>query len=282
MSDLGPFLQHVHAELRRRRVFRVTGAYAAAGFVAWQAADIAFPALGLPPWTMTFVVVMVLLGFPVVIVMAWIFDVTPTGLRRTEPVAVPEPANAAAAADGAGDDVASKPRPRAASRPAAIAAVASVVILAVAAAAFALRPGSLGGDAAAELSIVVLPFANQSGDEGNEYFSDGVAEAILGRLNRIDNLRVISRTSAMSYKGTTKRVSEIGTELGVAYIVEGSVSRAGNRVRIHVQLIEAATDRTLWSDSFNRELDDIFALETEISERIAGALTACATSRPDG
>jgi adenylate cyclase len=236
------------AELRRRRVFSVAAVYAAVSFVIWQAADIAFPALRLPDWTMTLVVVLVLLGFPIALIFAWIFDVTPDGVRVTTPAAGGSRLHSGA-----------------------VAALAGIALVAISVGAFAMLPRG-GGDAERELSIAVLPFANGSDDPANEYLSDGITDAIQSRLNRLGDLWVTSRTSAMSYKGSSKQLRVIGDELGVAYIVEGSVRRTGSRLRISASLVDAGADRTLWSDSYDRELSDVFEVETEIAERIASAL----------
>jgi adenylate cyclase len=282
VSDLVPFARHVLAELKRRRVLRVAAAYAAMGFIVAQAADILLPALRLPDWTMTLVVLLLLLGFPFALVLAWFFDISPTGVRRTDDEAptardappvlhaggstqVPEGRPAVPAASPIA------PRRPLASRAGGIAAVAGTLILAIAAGAFVLRDDVPDGQAG-EVSVAVLPFKNAGGADDGEYISDGLTEAIQTRLNRIEGLRVTSITSVMSYKATSKRMREIAEELGVDHVVEGSVRLAGTRMRISARLIEAATDRTLWSDSFDRTFDDVFDVETEIAERIAAGM----------
>lgn len=274
MGDFLPLIRRFVSELRRRRVLRVAGAYAAVSFIIWQAADIAFPALRLPDWTLTLVVVLVLLGFPFALIFAWIFDVTPRGLERTDPA----PATAGSGAPAAGDAVVAAP---ALTRVHNIAAVAGVVILAVAAGAFVILPREAADDAR-ELSIAVLPFANGSGEEESDYLSDGLTEAIQSRLSRLEGVWVTSRTSALSYRGSTKQLRTIGQELGVAYVVEGSVRRAGQRLRISASLIDAASDRTLWSETFDRDVRDIFDVEAEIAERIAGSLRVRLTAAQRG
>jgi TolB-like protein/cytochrome c-type biogenesis protein CcmH/NrfG len=272
VTHLGPFLRHFVSELKRRRVLRVAGAYAAAAFITAQVADIAFPALGLPGWSMTLVIVLLLLGFPFALIFSWIFDVTPEGLQRTQGLA-------AVAGDDAVPVAPAAPGRLFRSRVSGIAAAAGVVVLALAAGAFMMQGDSAdvdGADVASdevrELSIAVLPFANQSAEPGSEYFSDGLTEAIQIRLNRIDNLRVTSITSVMTYRGSTRRMQEIAAELGVDHVVEGSVRRVGDEVRISVRLVEAATDRTLWSDVLDRPFTDVLAVETEIAEQIAAGL----------
>lgn len=281
MSDLVPFLRHVMAELQRRRVLRVAAAYAAVGFIVAQAADIVLPALQLPDWTLTLVVVLLLLGFPLAVVLAWFFDISPTGLRRTDGTAAASRGvhRGAGSADRGAPDA---PRRPLASRAGALSAVAGTMILAAAAGAFVLRDDAAAPNPDREVSLAVLPFKNGSSADDGEYISDGLTEAIQTRLNRIDGLRVTSITSVMSYKGTSKRMREIAEELGVDHVVEGSVRLAGTRMRISARLIEAASDRTLWSDTFDREFDDVFALETEISERIAEGMRVRLTAAQRG
>lgn len=243
-----------YSEFRRRRVFRVGGAYAAIAFIIWQAADIAFPALRLPEWAMTLVVVLALVGFPIALVFAWIFDVTPDGVRRTD-----SPAGAAPVL-----------RPWSTRRTLAAAVVA---LVSLGGATFLVVAASgRGGLLDDERSIAVLPFENLSADAENEYFSDGVTEDILNRLSRIEDLVVISRTSVMGYRGRTSSVRTIAQELGVTHVLEGSVRRAGERLRISVKLVDAAADRSLWSETYDRELSDVFAIQSEIAEQIADAL----------
>jgi TolB-like protein len=253
------------AELKRRNVFRVAGVYAAVGFVLVQVANNFFPALHLPAWTTTFVAVLVVIGFPIALILAWALELTPDGLRRETPAAP-----------------ALSPNARRRWLVQRIAAAGGAVVLALAGGAFLLGGGAddaaRGGDtvandvSAAERSIAVLPFANLSADAENEYFSDGITDNISGRLSRMGGLRVTSRTSAMSYRGTTRTAREIGQELGVAYLLEGSVRRAGDRLRVSVQLVDARTDRTHWSEEYDRQVTDVFAIQSEIAERIADAL----------
>jgi TolB-like protein/Tfp pilus assembly protein PilF len=247
------------AELRRRRVFRVAAVYAAVGFVLVEVANNFFPALHLPAWTTTLVAVLVVLGFPIALVLAWALDLTPDGIRRAEP------ARPRASAGTSGRWTAQR-----------IAAVGGALVLAMAGGAFLLTGGRSDGtvavDREVERSVAVLPFANLSAEADNEYFSDGITEDIRGRLSRIGELRVISRTSAMTYKGTTQRAGAIGRELGVAHLIEGSVQRSGDRLRVSAQLVDARTDETRWSETYDRHVTDVFAIQSEIAERIADAL----------
>jgi adenylate cyclase len=273
VSDLVPFARHLLTELKRRRVLRVAAAYAAMGFIVAQAADIILPALRVPDWSMTLVVLLLLLGFPFALVLAWFFDISPTGLQRTvdEAPTADDAQPAVQAGAGTSETGHSVPRRPLVSRAGGIAAVAGTLILAIAAGAFVLRDDMPDG-IAGEVSVAVLPFKNAGGAADGEYISDGMTEAIQTRLNRIEGLRVTSITSVMSYKATSKRMREIAEELGVDHVVEGSVRLAGTRMRISARLIEAATDRTLWSESFDRTFDDVFDVETEIAERIADGM----------
>jgi TolB-like protein/Flp pilus assembly protein TadD len=283
----------LYGELKRRRVFRVAVVYGAVAFVVAQAADIAFPALQLPPWTITLVVVLAVLGFPIALVLAWAFEVTPDGVVRT---AVAD----AAPRGGAGASPTGQ-RGRASWTAERIAAVGGVAVLSLAGGAFMVfggglqRPGSPGSPGASgslaahrvdtgfphvaawlrlDHSIAVLPFEDLSpgGDQG--WFSDGMTEDIQTQLSRIANLKVIGRTSVMRYKGTEKTAREIGEELAVAAILEGSVRRMGDRVRVTVKLVHAATDEQMWAESYDRDLTptDIFRIQSEIAGQIAAAL----------
>lgn len=210
-------------EFRRRHVFRVAVVYAIVAWGLLQFADIAFDALALPEWSITLLLVVLGLGFPLALVLAWAFDLTPQGVVRTDTVqgeAEPKAGAAAGATDG----------------------------------------------------LVVLPFSNLSADADNEYFSDGVTEDLIWRLCSIGSLRVISRTSAWQYKDRRVGARQIATELGVAYLVEGSVRRSNGQVRISAQLIDAGLDRPLWSETYDRELEDIFAIQSDVASRIATAL----------
>jgi adenylate cyclase len=261
--DLAAFL----AELRRRRVWRVAALYGVVAFVVAQVADIAFPALHLPDWTLTLVIALLILGLPIALVLAWAFDITPGGVRRTPPREDAVPGQTAAAAT----DV-----PRGAWPAQRIAAVGGSLVLALAAAAFVLfsepwAGGTIGEDDA-DRSIAVLPFANRSDDDADEHFSDGITEDIIAHLSHIADLKVISRTSVMRYKRSDQRLRDIAAELDVTTVLEGSVRREGSRVRVTAQLIDARTDRSLWSEQYDRELTGIFEIQSEIARQIANAL----------
>ena len=219
-------LTNFFGELKRRKVYRVAIGYAVVGWLLIQIATQVFPFLDIPNWAVRLVIVLLALGFPVALVLAWAFDITPEGLQRT-------------------DDT----TPESPTLPATTAPIA-------------------------EKSIAVLPFENLSHDQENEYFADGIQDDILANLAKVADLKVISRTSVRQYKTGTRNLREIGRELGVAHILEGSVRRVGNRVRVNAQLINAATDAHVWADIFDRELTDLFALQSELAERITIALRA--------
>jgi len=252
------------AELKRRNVFRVAAAYAVAGWVLIQIADAFFPALNLPDWTTRLVAGLVVLGFPVALIFAWAFEVTPEGIKREAEV---EHDSAAA---------------RGSARKLDIATLIGVLMVALMFGydrflAPASQPTSVA-DAQAVVegsvipSIAVLAFDNMSPDPENAFFAEGISEEILNVLAGVEGLRVASRTSAFSFAGTDTPITEIATQLGVANVLEGSVRRQGMRVRITAQLIDARTDTHLWSDTYDRELTDIFAVQEEIANAITDAM----------
>ncbi len=241
-------------ELKRRRVFRVAGIYAVVAWVLTEVADVVFPALQLPDWTVTFVVALLLMGFPIAMIFAWVFDIGPQGIERTEPLA--ERAKGIPHLERVG--------------------YLGMLAMAMVALAYLLYPQVFGGgdeaDATPRDSIAVLPFANLSEDAGNEYFSDGMSEELLNLLAKVPDLRVASRTSSFAYKGQNVDVREVARQLGVDTVLEGSVRRSGDRVRITAQLIDADTGYHLWSSTYDRELQDIFVVQDEISAEIVRAL----------
>ncbi len=231
------------AELKRRKVYRVAVVYAVVAFAIWQAADFVLPAARVPDWAPTLVLVLTILGFPIALVLAWALELTPEGIRVTPPA---ERAEADASDEAPLDAPATEPDKPAPERPPT-----------------EDRP-----------CVVVLPFANLSGDPENEFFSDGVTEDIMARLAGIRGLRVISRTTAMRYKGSDLSVPQIGAELGAQAVVEGTVRRSADRVRVTAQLIAADRDEHLWADTYDRVLEDVFAVQSDVAENIAKALRA--------
>jgi TolB-like protein len=249
--DTGSFF----AELKRRHVYKVAVAYAVVGWLLIQIATATFPALEIPTWATRLVIVLVLLGFPVALILAWAFELTPEGIKRSEDVA-PD-----------------KSVPRGSGRKLTIAVVA-VAAIAAGLLAFQLFQRSAGTTAGLEKSIAVLPFQNLSDDKANAYFASGIQEEILTRLAQIGALKVISRSSTKQYESNPANIREIGQQLGVANLLQGSVQKVGDVVRVNVQLIRAATDQHIWAESYNRKLDDIFAVESEVAGAIANALKA--------
>jgi TolB-like protein/tetratricopeptide (TPR) repeat protein len=261
-------------ELKRRKVVRVAVVYAATAFAVLQAADIMLPQMNVPDWAMGLLVAFVVFGFPIALVLAWALEVTPDGIKRTE--AAPAEATEAAPAllgkrtvfaaallvvlgvgIGAGWFLRPAAVPQSASPPDATPAPAPEEI--------AARPS-------VAKSIAVLPFVNMSADAENEYFADGISEELLNVLVKVEDIGVASRTSSFAYKGRELGAAVIARELNVNHILEGSVRKSGNRVRITAQLIDAMEDRHLWSETYDRELDDIFAIQDEIANAIVAAL----------
>ncbi len=225
------------AELRRRRVFRVIILYAVVGWVVIEVAATMLPGLHLPEWSVTLVIALVVLGFPLAVFMGWVFDVGPHGIERTAPAAIV---------------------------PAAAPVAPAPPVMQVEKA-----PAKASED---RHSIAVLPFVNMSGEMENEYFSDGIAEEILNLLVKLPQLKVSSRTSSFVFKGKEVSIPTVVKELGVSSVLEGSVRRAGDHVRITAQLIETDTDSHLWSETYDREMKDVFAIQDDIARSIAEAL----------
>ena len=230
------------SEFRRRNVFKISVAYLVVAWLIIQVADVLAPQLNLPDWAPRLVTFIVLLGFPLALVLAWIFEVTPAGIRA-EPGTKPDK---------------------------------TLFVIAGVLAAIAMGWFFWGGlpspPATGERSIAVLPFVNISDTPGNEYFSDGISEELLNALSNMPALRVASRTSSFSFKDQQMEIREIAEELNVALVLEGSVRRQSDRVRITAQLIDAASGFHLWSESYDRSLKDIFATQDEIALAIANAL----------
>ncbi len=237
-------------EVQRRKVYRVAAAYIiAAGFII-QIGSAVFPAWELPNWAFRLVVVLLLIGFPITLILAWAYDVTPQGIRATSTPSVP---------------VARRRRN-------VIMLIAIGVIISAGAGFFLLPRASARK---IDKSIAVLPFQNLSDEKDNTYFADGMQDDILTNLSKIGDLKVISRMSVMSYRGDgVRNAREIGKALGVATLLEGSVRRAGNRIRVSVQLINANNDEHIWAEDYDRDLTDVFAIQTDLAQKIASTLQA--------
>ena len=240
------------AEIKRRRVGKVAIAYGAVAWGVTEGSSVVLPALGVPEWVLTWIVVFLLVGFPVAMALAWIFDVGPDGIQRTEPL--PEEAPAAQV----------KLR----------VAYAVAVLACMAGLGYVLYERGVGraNAGAARSSIAVMPFANLSGDQSKDYFSDGMSEELLNLLARVPGLQVAARTSSFAYKGREVDVREIGKELGVETVLEGSVRQAGDQVRITAQLIDTGTGFHLWSETYDRQMADIFQVQDEIARAIVDKL----------
>ncbi|NJD30663.1 MAG: tetratricopeptide repeat protein [Gammaproteobacteria bacterium] len=240
------------SELKRRRVGKVAIAYGAIAWGVTEASSVVFPALHVPEWAMTFVVVFLMAGFPVAMVLAWIFDVGPEGIQRTEPLPQSPPS--------------AQVRLRM--------AYAFVVLACMAGLGYLLYERGLGRAHAGEphSSIAVMPFTNLSGDPSKEYFSDGMSEELLNLLARVPGLQVAARTSSFAYKNKGVDVRQIGKDLGVEAVLEGSVRQAGDQVRITAQLIDTDTGFHLWSETYDRRMADIFQVQDEIAQAIVDKL----------
>ena len=237
------------AELKRRKVFKVGAGYLVVAWLAVQAASIAFPTFEAPLWALRVFILVALLGFPIVLVLTWMVDLTPDGVKLDP-------------------DVSGSKR--------VLAAAALLVVLALGWY-FYGQPSFRKGDvetpvAASNESIAVLPFANMSGKPEEEYFSDGMTEELLNVLAKVPQLKVVARTSVFQFKGKGGDVREIGRKLGVSHIVEGSVRRDGQQVRITAQLVRVSDGFHVWSESYDRKLEGVFALQDDIARRIGDAL----------
>jgi TolB-like protein len=263
-----PRYQFFFAELKRRKVFRSIAFYGAGVFVALQLADIVFPAIGVPETAITWLVVASVLGLPAAVAVAWTFDLTSHGLQRTVTAATEEI-----------EAIASLPRSQ--RWPAGILALAGVGLLMTGSCwvgQWSSRDGTLPASPAAREtveSVAVLPFVNIGADPVDEPFSEGLAEELGNALARIEGLRVAARSSSFAFKGRDVDVRQVGRELGVGAVVEGSVRRSGGSVRVSAQLSRTNDGFRLWSNSWERELTaaNVFAIQDEITSEIAGALT---------
>jgi TolB-like protein/Tfp pilus assembly protein PilF len=253
----------IASELRRRRVFRTVGLYIVGAWVALQVSDLAFASWGLPDTTLRFVWVAAIVFFPLVLVFGWRYDITPNGIVRTPPASGSE-------------DLGLKPADY----------VVLTGLLAITITSGWLLAGRISGEPPAQAivdipqrdvdphSIAVLPFVTRSNVADTAYFADGIHDDLLTTLSKVSALKVISRTSVLEYRETSKNIREIGRELGAANVLEGGVQQAGNNVRINVQLIDAETDEHLWAHTFDRKLsiENVFAIQSEIVETIAAQL----------
>jgi len=251
-------IDNFFSELKRRNVYKVAITYAVVGWLLVQAASILLPTFEAPTWVMKAFVVFLALGFVISVMISWAFEATPEGLKRTENVPP--------------DAVLPTWSPRKFAT--FIIAVAVIAAGLLAFNLFRTKPTTPPTTAApiTNKSVAVLAFANLSDDKGSEYFSDGISEELLTVLQKIPGLHVAARTSAFSFKGKNATAQEIGQKLGVAHLVEGSVRKAGDVVRIAARLTQAETGEQLWSENYTRDLKDVFAVQTELAQTIVGQL----------
>jgi TolB-like protein len=250
-------------ELNRRNVFRVAIAYTVVAWLVAQVAELALDSFGSPEWVMKTLLLLLVIGLPIALVFAWAFELTPEGVKREKNV-------------NQSTSITSKTGPK-------IGYIIIGVLVVALSISVSTHQWTVGSDndsvesqdAAADnagQSIAVLPFVNMSDDADNEYFSDGISEELLNVLVRVEGLHVASRTSSFAFKGKDTSIPMIAESLGVAHILEGSVRKAGDTVRVTAQLIDARTDKQLWSETYDRKLEDIFAIQDEISAHIVDAL----------
>jgi len=249
------------SELKRRNVYKVAVAYLVVSWLLIQAASILFPTFDAPPWAMKVIVFLIVLGFPAALIFSWAFEITPEGIVRETEVESDK-----SITHHTGRKI-----------------VAITIVLAVIATGLFvfqfLRARSTSASRASETSIsqksiAVLPFDNLSRDPDNAFFTEGVQDEILTRLAKVADLKVISRTSTQRFKSAPNDLREIAKQLGVAHILEGSVQKASDQVRVNVQLVNALSDAHLWAETYDRKLTDIFTVETEIAKAIADTLQA--------
>jgi adenylate cyclase len=250
----------IFAELKRRNVYKVAVAYIVAGWALSQGIAQVFPVFDIPNWVIRLLVLLIIIGLPIALVLAWMFELTPHGIKRTEDVDFATAAR--------------QPKKRVWIFVVAISGLVSIGL-------FFLGRYTVGSKAAvtapneiSNKSIAVLPFESLSEDKSNAYFAEGVQEEILTRLAKVADLKVISRTSTQRFKSAPSDLRDIAKQLGVANILEGSVQKANDQVRVNVQLINAMTEAHLWADTYDRKLTDIFAVESEIANAVADALQA--------
>ncbi len=260
MNNLSQFWQ----ELKRRKVVRVITVYAAAAFVILELTDIVAPSLGLPDWTLNLIIILLVAGLIISSILSWIYDINPQGeMVKTEPSQKVKEEEQATTSNGW--------------------KIVSYISFMVIVGLIIFNMLSTGNNSEAssilEKSIAVLPFTNLSEDKGNEYFADGLVEDLLNRISMIEELKVISRTSSEMYRERgVKSVSEVAGELGVSYILEGSVQRYGDKARITVQLIDAINDDHIWAENYDRDIVDVFDTQSEIALHIVSELNSILTS----
>src|SRR5881296_494002 len=251
-------------ELKRRNVYKVAVAYIVAGWALSQGIAQVFPVFDIPNWIIRLIVLLIVIGFPIALILAWAFELTPQGIKRTETAdAMPETA---------------RQKKHTWIYVVVIAGLFSIGLFFLgrytASPVDSREGGRLGEPSLPHKSIAVLPFDNLSRDPDNAYFCEGLQDEILTRLAKVADLKVISRTSTQHFKSAPENLPQIAKQLGVAHILEGSVQKSNDQVRVNVQLINALSDAHLWADTYDRKLIDIFAVESEIAKTIADTLQA--------
>jgi len=257
--------KNIFTELKRRNVYRAAVAY---GVVAWfltQLTTQVFPFFEIPNSAVRFVVIALAVGFPIAMLLSWIYELTPEGVVRTEDL----------------DPVEARSVQRRSGRLLDFIIIGALLLVIAMLIVGRLPFYRQTGESISKKSVAVLPFENRSEDKANAYFADGIQDEILTRLAGIADLKVISRTSTQQYQGKPRNLREIAKQLGVANILEGSVQKAADQVRVNVQLVNAQTDSHLWADTYDRKLTDIFGVESEIAKGIAAALQAKLTGREE-
>jgi TolB-like protein/Tfp pilus assembly protein PilF len=252
-------MRNFFAELKRRNVYKVAVAYIVAGWALSQGIAQVFPVFDVPNWAIRAIVLLIILGFPIAIVFAWFFEITPEGIKRTE----------------VADAARQHSRGKAWIYVVVIGAIVSIGLFLLgrySAATYDAASARAEAAAIPAKSIAVLPFENLSDDKSTAYFSDGITEEILNALAQIPNLKVAARRSAFQFKGNDLDLHKIGQVLGVAHILEGSLQKAGDQVRINVQLVDVKNGLQAWSEKYDRKLDNVFAVEDEIAKAIATKL----------
>ena len=257
--------RNLFAELKRRNVYKVAAAYAVVGWLVIQVSSTVLPTFHAPEWVAQTLMILVALGFPIALVIAWAFELTPQGLKRTEDV-----------------DLAAPARTKSHTWIYIVIIGATISIALFFLGRYTARSFSSGSSSPLpEKSIAVLPFENLSEDKANAYFAEGIQKEILTRLAKIADLKVISRTSTQRYQSKPVNLAEIAKQLGVAHILEGSVQKAADQVRVNVQLVNAQNDSHIWAETYDRKLTDIFSVESEIAKGIAESLQAKLTGREE-
>src|SRR5881296_3716082 len=261
-------IDNFFSELKRRNVYKVAVAYAVVAWLLIQVATQVFPFFELPNWAVQVVVLAMVIGFPIAVVCSWAFEMTPEGIKLER-------------------DIDRRVTRKTGRKLTALITVVAALAAGVTTFRFlhsergnAERQPALAAEIDSK-SIAVLPFENLSEEKANAYFADGIQDEILTRLSKIADLKVISRTSTQHYKSAPENLPEIARQLGVAHILEGRVQKSGDAVRVNVQLIKAANDSHLWADTFDRKLNDIFSVESEVAKAIADQLRAHLSGREE-